>query len=66
MYKDKIVLPAVGLLAGTGIGVGLAYMIIWFLEMEAIRYVRDANAKVSLSDRFGVCFHRESDGTPPD
>jgi len=48
VYKDNIVLTALGLLLGSGVGVGLAYVIIRFLEVDATRYVRDPNGKACL------------------
>lgn len=48
VYKDNIVLTALGLLLGSAAGVGLSYIIIRFLEVEASRYVRDANGLACL------------------
>ncbi|PWL74504.1 MAG: hypothetical protein DBY24_11935 [Prevotellaceae bacterium] len=48
VYKDNIVLTLIGLLLGSGAGVGLAYIIIRFLEVEASRYVRDPNGLACL------------------
>ncbi len=48
IYKDNIVLTALGLLLGSAAGVGLAYIIIRFLEVDATRYVRDPNGKACL------------------
>lgn len=48
IYKDNIVLTALGLLLGSGAGVGLSYIIIRFLEVDATRYVRDPNGPACL------------------
>lgn len=48
VYKDNIVLTVLGLLLGSGAGVGLSCIIIRFLEVDAARYVRDANGMACL------------------
>ncbi len=48
VYKDNIVLTLIGLLLGSGAGVGLSYIIVRFLEVDATRYVRDANGMACL------------------
>lgn len=48
VYKDNIVLTAVGLLIGCGVGAGVSYIIIRFLEVDAQRYARDPNISACL------------------
>lgn len=43
IYKDNIVLTILGLLFGTGVGIGLSYVVIRIIETGALRYVRDPN-----------------------
>ncbi len=43
IYKDNIVLTAIGLLVGSACGIGLGYLDIRIIETGACRYVRDPN-----------------------
>ncbi|MCD7981519.1 MAG: FtsX-like permease family protein [Clostridiales bacterium] len=48
VYKDNIVLTAIGLILGSGVGVLLSYVVIRIFEIEAQRYVRTPNLRACL------------------
>lgn len=48
VYKDNIVLTGLGLLLGSGAGVGLSYVIMRIIETGANRYVRTPNLLACL------------------
>ncbi len=43
IYKDNVILTAIGLLIGCGCGAGIGYLSIVLLEGDVNRYVRDVN-----------------------
>ncbi|MCD7981216.1 MAG: hypothetical protein LUF32_02700 [Clostridiales bacterium] len=48
VYKDNIVLTAIGLILGSGVGVLLSYIVIRIFELEAKRFVRTPNLRACL------------------
>lgn len=48
VYKDNIVLTILGLLLGSGFGVGLSYIVVRIIEVGANRYVRTPNIPACL------------------
>ncbi len=54
IYKDNIVLTAIGLLLGCGFGIALGYLDVRIIETGACRYVRDPNWTACLI-ACGIC-----------